>query len=78
MAGYYRKFCHNFSTLIQPLTALLRKTEKFQWSRACQKAFDKVKSILFSEPVLMAPNFEKQFKLYVDASDLGMGAVRGL
>ena len=30
---------------------------------------------LLSEPVLMAPNFDKQFKLYVDASDLGMGAV---
>ena len=22
----------------------------------------------------MAPNFDKQFKLYVDASDIGMGA----
>lgn len=75
MVGYYHKFCHNFSTLKEPLTALLRKAEEFQWSHACQEAFDKVKSILLSDPVLMAPNFEKQFKLYVDTSDMGMGAV---
>ena len=75
MAGYYRKFCPNYSMLTEPLTALLKKGEKFLWSSACQNSFDKVKSFLLSEPVLMAPNFEKQFKLFVDASDIGMGAV---
>ena len=72
MAGYYRKFCPNFSTVTEPLTALLKKGELFVWSNACQKSFEKIKSILLSEPVLMAP---KQFKLYVDASDIGMGAI---
>ena len=31
--------------------------------------------ILLSSPVLTAPNFDKQFKLYMDASDVGVGAV---
>ena len=48
---------------------------KFKWTDACQKAFDKVKAVLMSSPVLRAPNFEKQFKLAVDASDNGVGAV---
>ena len=73
MAGYYRKFCPNFSTVTEPLTALLKKGELFVWSNACQKSFEKINSILLSEPILMAPNFDKQFKLYVDASDIGMG-----
>jgi len=33
------------------------------------------KSILMSSPVLTAPDFQKQFKLTVDASDIGCGGV---
>ena len=75
MAGYYRKFCHNFSSLAEPLTALLKGGVKFVWTATCQNAFNKIKTVLRSEPILMAPNFTKQFKLYVGASDVGMGAV---
>ena len=73
MAGYYCEFCHSFSALTEPLTlsGLLRKGEKFLWSVTCQEAFDKIKLVL----LLMAPNFEELFKLFVDASDVGMGAV---
>ena len=46
MAGYYRKFCHNFSTIAEPLTALLRKGKRFTWSAVCQSAFEKIWSIL--------------------------------
>ena len=75
MAGYYRKFCNNFSTIADPLTNLLKKGTKFHWNENCQIAFDKLKAILMSTPVLLAPNFDKPFKLAVDASDLGAGAV---
>ena len=75
MAGYYRRFCHNFSDVVAPLTDLLRKNAKFQWSAKCQAAFDKVKAILSSGPVLAAPDFNKGFSLAVDASDAGAGAV---
>ena len=75
MAGYYRKFCSNFSTVSAPLTNLLKKNVKFVWTDCCQEALDKLKAILKSEPVLAAPNFLKPFKLAVDASDVGAGAV---
>ena len=75
MAGYYRKFCQNFSIVTIPLTNLLRKRRPFIWTSACQEAFERVKAILSSSPVLTAPDFDKQFKLYVDKSDVGTGAV---
>ena len=58
-AGYYRKFCDNFSVLAEPLTDLLSKQTKFIWTNDCQKAFDILKAILKNEPVLLAPNFAK-------------------
>ena len=75
MAGYYRKFCKNFSGIAEPLTNLLKKSTKFNWNDKCQDAFDRLKAILKSAPVLLAPDFDKCFKLAVDASDVGIGAV---
>jgi hypothetical protein len=75
MAGYYRKFCPNFSNVTEPLTNLLKKGQQFIWSDKCQEAFQKVKTLLMSSPILIAPDFEKPFKIQVDASDLGCGAV---
>ena len=39
------------------------------------KKIDKVKSMLHSNPILTAPDFENPFELAVDASDFGMGGV---
>ena len=75
MTGYYRNFCKNFSGIAVPLTNLLKKSTKFKWNDKCQDAFDRLKAILKSASVLLAPDFDKYFKLTVDASDVGIGAV---
>ena len=75
MAGYYRTFCKNFSGIAEPFTNLLKKSTKFKWNDKRQDAFDRLKAILKSAPVLLAPDFDKCFKLAVDASDVGIGAV---
>ena len=67
MAGYYRKYCKNFSGIAKPLTNLLKKSTKFKWNDKCQDAFDRLKAILKSAPVLLAPDFDECFKLVVDA-----------
>ena len=75
MAGYYRKFCPNFSTITELLTRLLQKKVKFMWTEDCQKSFDCLKAMLKSAPVLSAPDFNLPFKLAIDASDVAAGAV---
>lgn len=75
MAGYYSKFCQNFSAVAEPLTRLLNKRETFMWCDACHKAFQELKALLNSAPVLAAPDFNATFKLAVDASDVAAGAV---
>ena len=75
MAGYYRRFCKNFSTIVEPLTNLLHKHQEFRWSVESDTAFQQVKGMLSHHPILVAPDFTKPFKLAVDASDIGAGAV---
>ena len=59
MAGYYRKFCDNFSVNAELLTNLLSKRTKFIWTNDCQKAFNILKAMLKNEQVLLAPNLQK-------------------
>ncbi|KAK2895729.1 hypothetical protein Q8A73_015217 [Channa argus] len=75
MAEYYRAFCKNFSDVPAPLTSLVSPKTPYQWSEKCQSAFQAAKALLCSAPVLAAPNFTHPFKLEVDASALGAGAV---
>jgi len=75
MAGYYRKFCPNFSAIAEPLTSILSKRVPFTWNSECDVAFQKLKAILMNDPVLAAPNFSRSFKLAVDASDVAVGGV---
>ena len=75
MSGFYRKFCKNYAQVTCSLTDLLKKDRKFVWNEQCQRSFEMVKSLLVSAPVLSAPDFQKQFKIVVDASDLGAGAM---
>ena len=74
MAGYYRRFCWNFSMVAAPLTDLLSTKHDLVWTSSCQKAFDVLKGLLADPPVLQAPDLSKQFVLHVDASDVGSRA----
>ena len=75
LASYYRRFVPGFSKVAEPLFALTRKNASFKWNEACCKAFEQLKTLLTSAPLLIFPNFGKAFHLETDASALGLGAV---
>lgn len=75
LVGYYRSFCRNFSTVVAPLTNLLKSSVKYVWTPECQVAFESVKTLICTSPVLSAPKWDREFRLEVDASRVGAGAV---
>ena len=77
LTGYYRKVIPQYVSLAAPLTDLTRKAQpnSVAWTPACAIAFVKLKDALCSSPILMCPDFDKQFVLQTDASDRGVGAV---
>src|SRR6266852_139048 len=75
LLNYHRAFVPGFSHIVKPLTNLLKKDTKFEWTSNCTKALDKIIHILTSKPVLTHPDPEKPFELEVDASDFATGAI---
>lgn len=74
-ANFYRRFIRNFSQVAAPLTALTSSKSKFAWSETAQDAFDRLKMLFTSAPILITPDPERQFIVEVDASEIGIGAV---
>ncbi|KAL4304486.1 hypothetical protein GQ457_10G025610 [Hibiscus cannabinus] len=75
LAGYYRRFIKGFATIAAPISDLLRKSEKFEWTSDAQLAFDNLKLLLSEAPLLGLPCFDKDFVVETDASGVGIGAV---
>lgn len=75
LAGYYRRFIEGFSKLARPMTQLLKKEKKFEWTDACEESFQELKTRLVSAPVLVLPDIHKDFVIFCDASRQGLGCV---
>lgn len=74
--SWYRRFIPDFSTLIAPITALLRKSNsKFEWSESCEQAFRILKEKLVTAPILSCPDYNLPFEVQTDASGWGISAV---
>ncbi|XP_062161981.1 uncharacterized protein LOC133869015 [Alnus glutinosa] len=76
-AGFYRRFIKDFSKIALPLCKLLQKDVAFELDEACKKAFDKLKELLTSTPVIQPPDWTIPFEIMCDASDYAVGAVLG-
>jgi len=73
--GYYRKFILNFANIAKPLFKLVKKGVKFVWDKEQDESFNELKLKLASAPILVMPDFEKQFIIRTDASFDGIGGV---
>ena len=66
LAGYYRRFIQDFSRIALPLTKLLRKGVKFEWTDSCEESFQILKTKLTTSPVLALPSGRGGFVVYTD------------
>ncbi|KAI3372638.1 hypothetical protein L3Q82_023114 [Scortum barcoo] len=74
-ANFYRRFIRNYSQEAAPLTALTSPSRPFVWSEEAEKAFNRLRTLFTTAPVLVQPDPAQQFVVEVDASDIGVGAV---
>lgn len=73
--NFYHEYIPRSAIILDPLHNLLRKDQKFYWSEECQTAFDKIKSLLCSQPILEIFDQDLPIHIYTDGSLEGVGAI---
>ena len=69
LTNYYRKHVRNYVKIASPLNKLLSKDVPFKWTDDSDKAFQLLKDMLTSAPILAFPDMTKPLILTCDASD---------
>ena len=49
---------------------LLKKDAAYEWTQECQGSFDTLKAMMASTPILVFPDWNKDFYVHVDASSI--------
>lgn len=76
LAGWFRGFIKDFATVTTKLTDSLRKASNdWKWTDELDKEFRNVKGALSNMSKITLPDYEKEFMLRTDASNVGIGAV---
>ncbi|MBW0529008.1 hypothetical protein O181_068723 [Austropuccinia psidii MF-1] len=74
-ASYYRKHIKNLSHITSSPYKLFSKDVVFEIFKETRDVYEKIKHELTNSPVLVSPDFELPFKLYIDAAcSQGLGA----
>ena len=73
-ANLYRTFIKGFSKLTAPLSAV-RKDQTFQWTADADKAFEKLKQMFVSAPLLVTIDHERETVVETDASGWCIGGI---
>src|SRR5277367_5264678 len=72
--NFYRRFIEHFAGIARPLHVLTGNA-LFEWTTECQEAFDKLKTLITTAPVLTIPNNYDLFCVEADASEYALGAI---
>ncbi|MBW0584027.1 hypothetical protein O181_123742 [Austropuccinia psidii MF-1] len=74
-ASYYRNHIKTFAHINSSLYKLCSKDVVFEITKERRDAYERIKYELTNAPVLILPNFELPFKLYIDAAcSQGLGS----
>ena len=83
--GYYRRFIKDYSKISKPIREVItglenqsKRTAKktlIEWTEAANSAFETLKELHTSTPILAYPDYQLPFILHTDSSSEGLGAV---
>jgi hypothetical protein len=75
LTGYYRRFIAGLSRISHLITSLQRKGVKFQWTKKCEKCFQRLKQLLTSAPILRIADMNEYFMFFTYACNEALGGV---
>jgi hypothetical protein len=73
--NFWQKFIPKFSHVARPLHNLLRHDQPFEWTPACQSAFQELKNAITSQPIIKAPIRNLPYYLETDSSGFAISGI---
>jgi hypothetical protein len=74
--SFYRKFIQNFSGISTPMVDMVKKRHKsFHWMEEAEKSFNLLKKKITEHPIMVLPDFNKNFQVRCDTSGFAIGVV---
>lgn len=67
-ANFYRRFIKAFSKIVEPLIELTKKDRKFDWNKTTNEAFEKLKRMFITAPMLLQFSPERETVVETDSS----------
>lgn len=74
LTGYFRKFVPNYALIAKPLNDLKRKNVKFEFGTQQQLAFEKLKEIITTRPLLVMHRYGAETEVHTSVT---IGSVSG-
>ena len=67
--NFVHRFIPNYAEIAKPIYKLLKKDVKFEWDEQGKKAFKEIKDAISKAPVLVSPDYSKDFNIFPFASE---------
>ena len=67
--NFLRRFIPNLAEVLRNITNMLKKEQGVKWTLEAKKSFELVKQALTKTPVLISPDFSKDFHIFSFASE---------
>jgi hypothetical protein len=66
--NFLRRFVSNFAEVVKHITTMLRKGNEVKWTAEPRESFVQIKKALTEAPVLISPDYSKDFLIFSFAS----------
>ena len=73
--NFYHHFIQDFSTIARPLFNITHSNKAWNWDTKEQEAFECLKMVVTTAPVLVSPQDSEPFRIEADSSDFASGAI---
>lgn len=67
--NFLRRFIPNYVEIAKPIQSLLKKDVRFVWQEDNKRAFQEIKGAIAKAPILVSPNYSKDFMIFSFASE---------
>ena len=67
--NFLSRFITNFAEVLKYINSMLKKENTFPWSKEAMLSFVSIKQALSEAPILVSPNFDKDFMIFSFASE---------